>query len=152
MHTLRLISLPLALILFGGCAGVPAYSDPPRVSLTDLKPLGMTLFEQRYLLRLRIQNPNPAELPIRGMNYEVYLNGEKFAYGVSSQAVTVPAFGEKVVEVEVISTLLDIVEQIRGWKPGQQKLTWRISGGLKIENLPGSVPFDYEGQLDLSPR
>ncbi len=140
-------------MLSAGCATLGAYSQTPRVSLNDVRPLDMTLFEQRYLLTLRIQNPNEADLPIRGMSYTVYINDTKFADGVSPQAVTVSAFGERVVEVEAVSNLLRVIEQFRHRDGGSRgKLNWRITGGLSLENRLGGPPLEYEGELDLTPR
>ncbi len=130
-----------------------AYSETPRVSLNDIKPLDMTLFEQRYMLKLRVQNPNEVDLAIRGMSYTVYINDRKFADGVSQQVVTVPAFGEQVVEVEVVSNLLRIIEQFSNRdKESRGKLNWRINGGLSLENRLGRLPFEYSGELDLTPQ
>lgn len=47
---------------------------PPIVHLADLRVKDVRLFEQRYTLALRIENPNPQELPIWGMAYRMSLN------------------------------------------------------------------------------
>ena len=144
-------SLLLSLLL-SACAGLGVYTEPPRVSLVSVEPLDMTLFEQRYRIGLRIQNPNQASLAIRGMDYEVELNGRKFAHGLSPQAVDVPAYGEQVVEVEVVSNLLRIVDQIHELESGRTRnLSWRLSGDLRLADRIATLPFDYAGQLDLSP-
>ncbi len=150
IHRVATVWLALQLV---ACAGLGTYADPPRVSLTSIEALDMTLFEQRYRLGLRIQNPNDHALPIRAMTYEVDLNGRKFAHGLSAQSLTVPAFGEEVVEVEVVSNLLRVIEQVRGLESEQApQLSWRVSGDLRLRDRTSKLPFEYAGALQLAPR
>jgi LEA14-like dessication related protein len=141
----------LLLILMSGCAGVRMLLQPPHVSLVDISPVQINLFEQRYRLQLRIQNPNNYTLPIGGMQYKVYLNDKEFAEGVSRQAVTVPAFGEAIVVVDVTSDLGKILQQVRQLGTGKmEKLRYRLTGGIQVSHQPIRLPFHYEGEIDLN--
>ncbi|EAR21803.1 LEA type 2 family protein, partial [Nitrococcus mobilis] len=87
----------LALVLVvavAGCAGLYQYADPPRVTLAGIRILDLNLFEQRYQLALRVQNPNRFDLPIERMSYTLEVNGSEFAHGVNNQKNTIPALGE----------------------------------------------------------
>lgn len=149
--SIRPLILATALLVTG-CAGLGPYAEPPRVTLNAIQPLDMTLFEQRYRLRLRIQNPNETDLNVSGMSYTVYLNEREFAQGVNGGDFTVPGYGERLVEVEVTSTLFDILEQLRRERPlPRDRVTWRITGKLSLAGRPGRLPFEYSGQLDLAP-
>ena len=98
-------ALPLILsLLITGCAGLEQRKEPPRVNLVNLRILDVQLFEQRYGLTLRIINPDRRELSIEGFSFEVELNGQEFAYGVSGEQVVIPGFSEETLEVEVIGT------------------------------------------------
>lgn len=148
--SIRLFILITAL-LATGCAGLGPYAEPPWVTLNAIQPLDMTLFEQRYRLRLRIQNPNETDLKVSGMSYTVYLNDREFAQGVNGEDFTVPGYGERLVEVEVTSTLFDILEQLRRKQDlPRERVTWRITGKLSLAGRPGRLPFEYSGQLDLA--
>jgi len=137
-----------ASLLLVGCAAIQPQVDPPRVALADLRILDITLFEQRYLLRLRIQNPNPFDLPITGMDFTLHINEREFGSGVSRQAVTVPAYGEEVVDVKVISNLARVFQQLHDWDEGRGgRLSYRLSGGLSLANRIGKIPFEYRGEL-----
>jgi hypothetical protein len=87
--------------LLAGCAGLGQLDKPPRVTLAGLEPVQVELLEQRFVAVLRVQNPNPVALPIDGLEYTLAINGSDFAEGVSSQRITVPAYGEKTLEVGV---------------------------------------------------
>jgi len=139
------------LLVLAGCASLGPYRDPPRVSLVNVIPMEMTLFEQRYRLTLRIQNPNEVALPVDGMDYTVEINDHKFADGVSNQHFRVPAYGEQVIDVVVTSTLLNVLQQVRDQQAGpRDKLSWKLSGGLGVPGHFGKLPFEYAGSLDLA--
>ena len=143
----KLVTLLFAVIL-SGCAAMQDSLEAPYVTLTDLRMLDMTLFEQRYGLKIRVQNPNPVELPITGMNFRLDINDTELGRGVSDQAVTVPAYGESVMEIKLTSNLVRIIDQIRGLESGKgQSLRYHLSGGLSLANRMSKLPFDYQGEI-----
>jgi LEA14-like dessication related protein len=142
----------LLAVLFSGCAGLGTYSEPPRVSLVSIQPKEVGVLEQRYALQLRILNPNDTALPVAGMQYSLRINDREFAYGVSRQPVSIPAYGEALLDVDVVSNLLSVLRQLQEANTGKQKsLTYRLSGSLSLENRLGKLPFDYHGELDYQP-
>lgn len=147
----RLLSLvPIFLILMGahGCAALRPDFEPPRITLVSLQPDSATLFEQKYLIQLRIQNPNDWALSVRGLHYDLELNGQPFLSGLSSESVVIPPFSEAVVGSEGVSTLFSFLRQIEELNRGaRQALEYRLSGRVSVDNLPGGVRFDYAGEL-----
>ncbi len=143
----KLILLSFAIIL-GGCATMQPPLEAPHVSLTDLRVLDATLFEQRFALKIRVQNPNPVALPVNGMNFRLDINDVELGRGVSDQAVTVPAYGETVFEIDLVSNFARIVNQIRALESGKgQSLRYRLSGGISVADRLGKLPFDYQGEI-----
>jgi LEA14-like dessication related protein len=112
----------------------------------------MGVLEQRYGLQLRILNPNDTALPVAGMQYSLQINDREFAYGVSRQPVSIPAYGEAVLDVDVVSNLLSVLQQLQEANTGKQdSLKYRLSGSLSLENRFGKLPFDYHGELNYLP-
>jgi LEA14-like dessication related protein len=139
------------LALISGCA-TSGPVNPPRVTLADLRLVEVSLVEQRYAAKLRIQNPNEADLGVRGMEYTIFINGRKFADGVSGRHFTVPGFGETIVQVDLTSTVLRMFEQLQNLSSGESKVfRYGIAGSLSLDGFRGSVPFSHEDQIDLSP-
>lgn len=148
----RLLLLAFGVLLITGCATMNNYPEQPRVSLVSIQPKEMTLLEQRYALQLRILNPNETAIPIEGLNYSVEINGREFAYGVSRQAVSIPPFGEALLDVDVVSNLLNVLQQMQEMSNEQQdSLQYRLSGKLSLSNSLVKLPFDYHGELKYSP-
>lgn len=138
----------LILLTLAGCAGLPSSVEAPRVSLVHLRVLDMQLFEQRYELTLRIQNPGEQALEISGMSFEVEINDRSFAQGVSNQAVSVAGFDEELVTVEVASSLFDIVNQLQDMQEHQRdRISYRIHGRLKQRGSVFSIPFERSGEI-----
>jgi LEA14-like dessication related protein len=103
----------------------------------------------RFILTLRVQNPNDVELRINGLSVEVELNGQPFITGLSDKGVTVPRFGEAVLEVMATSTLGSALKQLRELqKGGRERIDYRIVGRLNLSGI-GTVPFERRGDLQM---
>jgi LEA14-like dessication related protein len=145
---MKYLTTLLFAVILSGCAALQDSIEAPHVTLTDLRMLDMTLFEQRYGLKIRVQNPNPVELPITGMNFRLDVNDSELGRGVSDQSVTVPAYGEVVVEIKLTSNLVRIFDQIRALESGKgQSLRYHLSGGMSLANRISKLPFDYQGEF-----
>lgn len=143
-------SLAVVLItLLSACAGLAGLSQKPEVSVAGLNLVQVGVFEQRFALKLRVQNPNDVELRINGLSFEIELNGQSFLTGVSDRGVTIPRFGEAVLEVSATSTLGSALKQLRELqKGGRDRVDYRIAGRLNLSGI-GTVPFERRGDLQM---
>lgn len=122
------------------------------MTLADVTLAGGSLLEQRYRLELRVQNPNDREIAVRGLDYELRLNERPFATGVSSAAVTLPAYGTQVVELEAFSGLREFVEQfLEVGRRGSGVVRYRLTGHVRLASPPVTLPFDRSGEFSLVP-
>lgn len=146
-------ALPSLLVAaLAGCATVGTRLETPRLSLVGVELQDASFFEQRLLVRLRVQNPNDLVLPVRGLSVDFELDGEHFAEGVSARAFDVPAAGEAefdmIVTANAATALLRIFGKERDRKP--RELEYRITGKLSTSlGLLRSVPFDERGTVSL---
>lgn len=141
------------LVLLAGCALVP-WPRPlsPDVNLAHLELTRADLLEQRYRILLRVQNPNPFSLPIRGLAFQVHVDGRRFLRGVSDTAVTIPAYGEEVLEVQGVSTLGSVVDQLRALARGPDVVRYRVSGHFVLLDRSGRWHFENLGEFPLFPE
>jgi LEA14-like dessication related protein len=136
----------VAVVALAGCASVD--SERLEVSLTGLSLAEAALLEQRFLLRVRLVNPSGEERPIDGAVYELAVNGQPFARGVSDQALVVPRFGEAQVDWMATGTTGGVLRQVLGFGSGRRRITYRLrvraqSGGARL-HLEGG------GEIDLT--
>ena len=144
-----LLSILLTLLL-GACASLAPQEDRLRVTLVDIRPLESTLMEQRFLVKLRLQNRSREALAIDGMSFDLELNGRDFASGVSNQAVTAPGFGEALIDVKISSTLFGMIRQIQTLQNREpQPFQYRISGSLSSPDSLFGLGFSESGEIDL---
>ena len=145
-HVLAIVA---AVLVLAGCASL-AGKDPLQVTVAGIEPVqekGEGL-ELRLLVRLRVQNPNPAPVNYDGAYVKVEVQGRTFATGVSDAGGTLPGFSESVIEVPVTVSMLRMVRQVIGMKddaPGGA-IRYSMSGKL------GYHRFSAEGEFSLEPQ
>ena len=151
MSSDRLLSIGIwaALTLWmAGCATVPVSTAPPDLSVVSIEPVEVTPLEQKYHVKVRVQNPNDQALEISGMSYVLEVNGQALLKGVSDTVVTVPRYSEAIIELSGVSTLFGFVRQFQALQERQtQGMDYRLSGKLSLTNRFGSLPFSYTGTL-----
>lgn len=142
--------LVLAMFLTA-CANLPIQPLAPQISLTDFKVANLGVFEQNYVLQLRLKNPNPFPMPLTNLDYVLYINDQEFTKGMSKQPLTLPALGENSLELKVTSNLWRIVEQWRNWEVGfTRQFNYRLTGGVNMLNGVPKIPFEYKGEVMLT--
>ena len=147
---MRRIVLWLVLLSLTGCAGMGYREDDIKVTLSSLTLLQSTLMEQRYLVTLRLQNRSQHNFEIKGLSFDVALNDKDFASGVSNRQISVPAFSEAWLDVEVGSSLFDIIRQLQVLQQYQRKaFEYEISGRVYLGDGFFSLPFKEIGVIDL---
>jgi len=142
--------LTLTAALLAGCAGMEQRKEWVKVNITDLQLLDSTLMEQRYRVRLRLQNRHDAALRVAGLSFDLQLNGKDFASGVSNQRLTLPAFTEASIDIRLSSGLFGLIRQLQAMQELQHKpFRYRISGRLSLADSRIGVPFEQLGEIDL---
>lgn len=135
--------------LLSACASLNGLTQKPEVSIAGIDLVQLGFLEQRFALQLRIRNPNDVDLPIDGLSLEIEVNGQPFVSGLSDQRVTVPRFGEALLEVAATSTLAGTLKQFYELrKGGRDRVEYRIVGRLNVSGF-GSVPFERRGELQM---
>lgn len=150
MHTgYRYLLLTMLLLLLAGCASL-GLREPARVTVAGLEPLPGEGLEARFLVKLRVQNPNDVALDFDGVVLDLELQGKGFASGVSDQRGSVPRYGERLIEVPVTVPVTAIIRQLFGMTGGEplQKVSYRLQGRLGGIGLAGAY-FDTRGELEL---
>lgn len=142
-------SVLILMLLLAACSSILQKPEPPQVALAGITLTEANLFEQRFLLKLRVSNPNGFDLPIKGLRYQLDLADREFMRGQSATAVTIPRFGNAHVEVEAHTNLLELMRQIRSLSESD-RLRYRLRGELTAGEANFTLPFDRSGEYDFS--
>jgi LEA14-like dessication related protein len=148
MKCLAAILLTLGL---AGCVGLGTKLETPHVAFVGLKAVEASLFEQKLEVRLRVQNPNAIDLPVKGLDVDMELAGEHFAHGVSAREFTVPANGEAEFDMNVTANAAySLIKILSGDSKSREAVPYRLKGKLSTRvGLLHSVPFDETGTLPI---
>jgi LEA14-like dessication related protein len=147
MRLARLLLLSLALLM-SACAGL-AMRDPVNVDVVGIEPLPGQGMEGRFLVKLRIQNPNEQPVDFDGVYVELEVRGMRLASGVSDERGTVPRFGESVLAVPVTVPVTAMVRQALGFASGDRsRVDYLLRGKLAGPGF-GGVRFESRGELAL---
>jgi len=146
--TASLVPVILALLL-AGCASLFWMGEKPNVEIVSIMPKEIRLLEQTFLMELRIQNPTDTDLDINGMAFELEINGQPFAKGVSNQSVKVERLSTKIVEVEAYTGLTSILRQLSEAKKGgyASGFKYRLKGSVYVGSPSIRIPFDEAGEF-----
>jgi LEA14-like dessication related protein len=152
MRSIRILVLAGLAVLLSACGGLPSKIDPPSVSLSDISLVNANLLEQTFAIKLRVQNPNSFDIPIHGLTYALELNGSEIAHGVNDQAVTFPALGEQIVEVNATTNLGSLLGQLGELAHNGMNASYRVRGNFRAGSGLNSIipiPFDQKGEFGL---
>jgi LEA14-like dessication related protein len=145
--------LALAAVSFlAGCAHLFGRAEAPRVNIANIVPKEVKLFEQVFSLDLRVMNPTNREITIRGVVFDLEVNGQPFARGVSNLTTTIGPFASEILQVEAVTTLASLLRQIvQAQKEGFTGFTYRLSGFFQTDSSALRMPFDEAGEFRRSP-
>jgi len=136
-----------AMLVVGGCAGVGR--TPPKVYLQAIEPVGNSGMAPQFDVTLLIQNPNESALNIRGMTFDLALNGQDFASGVSNERIIIDGLSSGTMRVTAATSVIHILGQALSLA---QTRTPRLSFDLEGELLTGGyggLPFEESGELSF---
>ena len=149
MRILARIGVLGLLTLLGACqtlAGLQA----PDVNLSGIRLEQVSVFEQQWLVVLRANNPNDRELTLTGLDYELFVNGERLARGLTDDDVTVPARGDTLISTRITTSRMQTLGKLKTLQqePGAP-LDYRIKGSARVKGLPLPLSFDRRGEFHL---
>ena len=137
-----LFSLGLA-----ACSGLPWNTAAPKVSVADVAIKSVSLFEQRLDVGLRISNPNDFDLTIEALEFELEVNGQPLASGLSRKVTRVPAAASAMLRIDTFMQSKDLIQQFRILSPDALKdgVPYRVKGRIKTDQSSRWLPFDHMG-------
>jgi LEA14-like dessication related protein len=137
-------------VCLAGCALTPKL-EAPRLSLVSVSMTSADIFNQQFMVRMHVQNPNDRDIPVNGIDYELFLEGDSFAEGVTNKSFVIPAMGETEFDLPVrtnfVSSLGRLVSRLQGRKQVQYVLEGKVLTDIGMFN---KIPFRESGSVDLT--
>lgn len=148
----RCLGLCLAMLMLSSCASLTPEFDPPKVSVDGIESLPGTEGIPRFLIKLRVANPNKQTLDIAGIAYSISILDKELISGVSNKIPVIDPYSEGVVELEASLQLFQIIRLITGLAQNQNLERLEYSFDAKID-FNGFIPTQRvkeTGEINLS--
>ena len=150
--SLRPLRMLFACVLIAGLSACALFPnrDPLNINVVGIEPLQGQDLEIRFAVKLRLQNPNDADIQYDGVALNLDVNGRLLASGVSDQKGTITRFSEGVLTVPVTVSAFAALRQAVGLteKQSLDNLPYELRGKL-AGGLFGTQRFHDSGTLSL---
>ncbi len=113
-RTAILPAVVLLSLLLGGC--VRHFFQDPKVQLREATIAGLSSSGADLVLDFDVANPNRVRLPLSGVDYQVWVNGERFLVGTETNRVDIPAHGAARVTLPVTIRYDDFLRVLKSLK------------------------------------
>lgn len=142
------------VVLMAGCASLQPTQEAPTVDVIGVRldPNSQGAVP-RFLISLRVLNPNRQTLALEGVRYHLYLQNQRVLSGVSNNLPSIPGYEEAALEVGATPALFGSVRLLQelASTPGLQELNYRVEVKLDSGGISWPVNVEREGKLSLSP-
>ena len=153
MNRIAMLTLLLATALLAGCAALGTGREPPSVFLQDFRAVdepgaaGLPAFE----ITLKVLNPDPEPLRLRGAVYSVRLEGRRLIEGVANDLPEIEGYGEGLI---TLSAGVDVIGGVRLlaelMSQPREQFEYRLSARLDPVGFARDIRIEEVGQIDLS--
>ncbi|GFE88163.1 LEA type 2 family protein [Steroidobacter agaridevorans] len=145
-----LVILALAVGV-NGCSTMRPKLEAPRLALVAVAMMSADIFNQQFLIRMNVENPNDRELPVTGLDYKIFLEGDGFAEGKLNKPFTVPANGEMDFEMTVRTNFVSGVGRLLSRLNGRTQVNYAVEGKLLTDiRFLKKIPFNETGSVNLA--
>lgn len=147
--------LLLLLVCLSACSGLGPKLETPRLSIVSARMISADVFSQQFSIRVHVANPNDRALPVKGLDYELFLEGDSFAEGVSNAPFVVPALGEQEFEMTLRTNFVSSIGRLlsRMESANTDKVRYTLSGKVLVDiPLVKAIPFTETGTVSLPRR
>jgi len=140
----RWIVIAVAALALPACSLFVPKLEKPKLSVVSIQMLKSDLWHQELKLRMRVENPNDRELPVKGLSYELDVDDQELAHGMSGESFVVPALGEAEFDMSVSANMASVLIKVLG--SGNNQVDYRIKGKIALSvGLLRSISFNEQG-------
>jgi LEA14-like dessication related protein len=147
----RLMLIVALLATGSSCSALRPELEVPRLALVHVAMTSADIFNQQFLVRVNVQNPNDQDLKIKGLDYKLFLEGDSFAQGELDKAFVIPANGETDFDMTVRTNFVSGIGRLLSRLNGRTQVNYSVEGKLLTDiRFLKKIPFNETGSVNLS--
>ncbi|WP_421869530.1 LEA type 2 family protein [Motiliproteus sp.] len=134
-----------------GCATLQPGFEKPVVNLTSFELLPSNGVAPKFGIGLHVINPNRTPLSLKGLVYNVEIEGHKILTGVANDLPVIAAYGEGDIQLQASANLFNTLRMLSSLvnRPSNS-LTYDLNAKLDVGSLLPRVEVNESGKIDLS--
>jgi LEA14-like dessication related protein len=137
-------------VCLAGCSMLQPDLQVPRLSLVSVAMTSADIFNQQFVVKVNVENPNDRELPITGIDYKLFLEGDSFAEGVSKKPFTVPAQGDIDFDLTVRTNFVSGAGRLLSRLNGREQVNYVVEGKVLTDiSMLKKIPFQETGTVNI---
>jgi LEA14-like dessication related protein len=137
--------------VLAGCSSFGPKLDVPRLTLMSIAATSPDMFNQQFVVHMNVENPNDRELPVKAVDYKLFLEGDSFAEGVAKRSFVVPAKGETEFDMTVTTNFVSGLGRLLSRLSGRDQANYVFEGSL-MTDVSGAkkIPFQETGSVHFA--
>ncbi len=151
MKNLR-VAISLALLMtMTACASWFSPYEQPDVNITSFSMAPAADGSPGFLIGLQVVNPNSRALPIRGMSYNVEIDGHRVLSGAEPDLPEVAAYSTEEINIRATPDLLGSARLLNDFfSQRRDTMNYTFNAKLDLSGLMPDVTIEEKGEFSLS--
>ncbi|NNG00979.1 MAG: hypothetical protein HKM93_16440 [Desulfobacteraceae bacterium] len=145
-HLPAILLICVIAATFGGCATIDKIVQKPEITFKGMSLKDASLFQATPVFSFNIYNPNAIAIPLRGLSYNLKINGRHLAEGIVTPASTLHASSSSIAKLPVTVNYLDMFDTISSFLRSD-KVDYELAGGLDLGLL--TIPLSAKGVMSV---
>ena len=142
----------LVLIALQGCSTLRTGYETPTVTINSFRTVPSEAGMPNFEIGLRVINPNPDALPLRGVAYTVRLNDRELITGVASELPVIEAYSQGDVVLTATPNLFAGIRFISELMNGStDNVRYELEARLDVGRLFPDIRVTDSGTISLRP-
>jgi LEA14-like dessication related protein len=137
-------------VCVSACSALRPDLQVPRLSLVSVAMTSADIFNQQFVVKVNVENPNDRALPITGIDYKLFLEGDSFAEGLTEKPFTVPAQGDIDFDLTVRTNFVSGAARLLSRLNGREQVNYVVEGKVLTDiSMLKKIPFQETGTVNI---
>ena len=150
LSQLRNLFALVGLAMLVGCASLVPPLDPPKVSVENIRSLPVEGSGPRFLLTVRVVNPNEQALDIAGISYAIELMDRELVTGVANDIPVIEGYSERSIDLEAGVNLFEFLRLLASFgQTPADLINYKVTAKVDFRGLLPTQRVEKTGEINL---